>query len=654
MRTRLWIWALPMALGIALAMACGSDGGDGPTDASTNDGGLADGTLVDGLAIDPPTATLVVKVTDPPQTLQFKALATIGSAPAFQVPAVFSVDNVIPGTISTAGLYTTSNASGGVVNVSAVYGGKTATAVLTIKLEADVTSGNVPANPATFFDPPNTVVVADPTKSPTLVYPVPETKFPQNLYRTLFNWRPAGNDLFLLRYESPNLKLNVYTDGVQATCKTANTGGSCWETVQKDWAMIAGSNAGGAVSLTLFGTNTKAKGTVYASKPYTFTFSKSPVPGAIYYWSTTAKGVRRGTLDALAPSNFLTPAEADGNCVACHTLSRNGKRLAADVGGEKLWVVDVVKQIPPPRVFTAYNNAAIANAWATFNPDTTRIVSASNGVLRLIDGNTGAPVGGGNGVIAGPSPFGTMPDWAPDGKHLVFVQSAANKDRGLTASSVAWLSVAGDVFSGPQVILASAGATDNYAYPMFDPTSQWIAVARGAAKTDNDPSAQIMIAAAKAASTAQQQVRADTLVNDGTVATGVQNSMPTWAPTSADNVLWIAFTSTRDYGTVLAAGSTYGNKRDQLWIAAIDLTKLGQGDASFPAFRVPFVELSEDAHRPFWAEDAFVPPPVLDGGVPDAGPCLQLGADCTTGTCCNGLQCLPVGNTYQCTVPPPN
>jgi hypothetical protein len=233
-----------------------------------------------------------------------------------------------------------------------------------------------------------------------------------------------------------------------------------------------------------------------------------------------------------------------------------------------------------------------------------------------------------------------MPDWAPDGKHLLFVQSATNKDRGFTGSSIAWLSVAGDVFSTPQLLLTSTGAKDNYAYPMFDPTSAWIAVARGTAGTDNDSTAQIMVAEAKPASTAQALVRADTLVNDGTVAVGLHNTMPTWAPTSADGLLWVAFTSTRDYGTVLAAGSKVGNDRDQLWIAAIDMTKLGSGDASFPAFRVPFVELSENAHRPFWA------------GVPDAGPCLTLGTDCSKGTCCNGLQCLPVGNTYQCTVPP--
>jgi hypothetical protein len=583
----------------------------------------------------------------------FRALGKLGQGAPFEVPAIFTIDNNGPGTMAPSGVFTSNNLAGGHVNVKAEYDGKSATATLDIKLEAEEIAGMVPMDPGSLFDPmKNTIVASDPTHGPSLVYPVADTKFPQNLYRTMFNWRGGlGNNLFLLKFESQNLTLDVYTDGAHMTCIAAGTGGKCWETVQKQWTMIALSNAGGSVKLTIYGTDVANKGTVYASKGYDFTFSKSPVPGAIYYWSTTAAGTRRGTLSDLAPTNFFTPSEADGNCVACHTLSRNGKRLAADVGGENLWVVDVVKMSPPPRVFVSYNNQKIPNAWATFNPDATRIVSASKGVLRLLDGNSGAPIGANNGVIMGPSPFGTMPDWAPDGKHLVFVQSPSSKDRGLTGSSIAWMTVMNDTFSNPQVILQSTGTADNHAYPSFNPTSDWIAVARGTKGTDNDTTSQIYVARAQANSTKDMLVRADTLVNDVVVMTGVQNTMPTWAPTSADGIQWVAFTSTRDYGTILANGSKFGSGRDQLWIAAIDTAKLGQGDPSFPAFRVPFLDLAENCHRPYWAEDAFVPPP--DGGA-DAGPCLMQGDDCTMGVCCNGLVCQPVANTYKCAPPPPN
>jgi hypothetical protein len=647
-------WVLGLFVACAVVVNFGGCGSDGGTPGDGGDGGFVDpdAMAVDSLAIDPASATLVVNASGPPKTQVFKALGTwMGGAP-FEVQAVFTIDNSGPGTMSPSGTFTTNDLAGGTVTVKAEYDGKSATAQLIVKLEEDQTSGNVPTNPGSLFDPnTNTVITGDATHGPSLVYPVNETKFPQNLYRTMFNWRPGlGNNLWLLEYTSQNLTLKVYTDGVHATCDAAATGGKCWETVQKQWTMLALSNAGGSVALTVYGTDVNNPGTVYASKAYDFSFSKSPVPGALYYWSTTVAGVRRGLLSDLAPTNFLTPAEADGNCVACHTLSRNGKRLAADVGGENLWVVDVVKTVPPPRVFTSYNNQKIPSSWATFNPDATRIVSATKGVMRLLDGNTGAPIGGTNGAIAGTG-LATMPDWAPDGNHLVFaVVNGKGADRNLANSSIAWMSVANDTFTNAQVILQSASTTDNYAYPMFNPTSDWIAVARGANKTDNDKTAQVYVAKAQPASTADQLVRADTLVNDTVVTTGISNTMPTWAPTSADGIQWVAFSSLRDYGTILTPGSALGSGMKQLWIAAIDTTKLGQGDPSFPAFRVPFVSLSENCHRPFWAEDAFNPPPPTDGGVPDAG-CLPSGADCSKGTCCDGLQCLPAGNTYQCGVP---
>src|SRR5262249_5998 len=152
-------------------------------------------------------------------------------------------------------------------------------------------------------------------------------------------------------------------------------------------------------------------------------FSQKAVPGAIYYWSTTAQGVRRGALGDPSPQNFLTPDEAQGKCAACHTLSRNGKRMAADVGGETLTVVDVVPPVPPPVVFGSIGTPAlkIDSSWATFNPDTSRVIASRKGILKLLDGNTGAGIGASGGVIAlGTGVKAMQPDWAPDGQHVVF------------------------------------------------------------------------------------------------------------------------------------------------------------------------------------------------------------------------------------------
>ena len=105
------------------------------------------------------------------------------------------------------------------------------------------------------------------------------------------------------------------------------------------------------------------------------------------------------------PEKFYTdPKAADGNtCVACHTLSRDGKRLAVNYGGEKLKEVAVPARtaIVPPT-----GNPTREGGWSTFSPDGKQILIATKGVLTLLDADTGAPVGANAGQSDGtyPSP----------------------------------------------------------------------------------------------------------------------------------------------------------------------------------------------------------------------------------------------------------
>ncbi|MEO5729702.1 MAG: hypothetical protein ABI134_18945, partial [Byssovorax sp.] len=462
---------------------------------------------------------------------------------------------------------------------------------------------------------------------------------------------------FHVHFEAPFLDLSIYTDGLHATCVGAKTGGGCWEASKQTWSWLASSAAGKTVKLTVEAADPTKPGKFFVGKSINVLFSENAVPGAIYYWSTTQAGVMRATVSDAAPTPFMTPNEV-GQCVACHTLSRNGKKLAADVGGENLWVVDVNGTTPPPVVFNKPGGKTIPSAWATFNPDTTRIVQAKGGIMRLRDGATGAPLGANGGAINLSGKFGTQPDWSPDGAHLAFAYGTANKDRGIQGSSLGMLDSSGDTFANLALVRASTAANDTYAYPMFDPTGQWIAYMHAAGASDKNGLAQLFIAPAQANATEAALTRANTIVADGFVPSGIANNMPTWAPTKAPSeTRWIAFASRRDYGLVLDAKSAYGDDMQQLWVAAIDPAKLGQGDPSFPAFRLPFQLLNENNHRPFWAEDALIEIP--DAGAPDAPPdgaCLGLGEDCSAGVCCGSLVCQPNagGTAYACAVEVPS
>jgi len=63
------------------------------------------------------------------------------------------------------------------------------------------------------------------------------------------------------------------------------------------------------------------------------------VEGAIFYWSTTSAGVRRGKISKQDPEDYIVgkpipttyPTNNRVGCVACHTVSRNGKYMLAPV-----------------------------------------------------------------------------------------------------------------------------------------------------------------------------------------------------------------------------------------------------------------------------------------------------------------------------------
>lgn len=668
------ILAGTILLAISTASACGGGdtsgtGGDPPVegvDSTTTEdalddtafnldgGGDAPTVPIDELLIDPATASLAI--TDPatPMTQTFKALGRVGTGGTFPVAATFSVSDPLPGAINpTTGVYTTSNKGGGTVKVTAAYGGKTATATLDISLSFKVTTPGGPA--PELFDPSKTTTSTDALKAPVIVYPSTGTMFPQNVYKILFQWRKQGLDSFEVKFEGAKVSVTLYTKGIESDCTTAATNGGCWLADAKTWAWLATSAAGSKVTLTVTGADSTKPGTVYKSKAIEVAFSKAAVPGAIYYWSTTVAGVRKATVSDAKPTNYLTPTET-GQCVACHTLSRNGKRLGADVGGHNLWVVDVGPKFPPPVVFKADPaGKQIPNSWMTFNPDTTRVVSSEKGILTLRHGDTGLALGKGplGAIPLGTGVFGQMPDWSPDGKYLVFARSTRAGGRKVEAGSIAILDwMGGDAFGAPTNLVTSAGTSDNNYFPMFAPTSDWIAYGHSTGSSEKEPDSQLRLVSIKGGAPFELTM-ANTIVNDGVLVTGISNNQPTWAPNTDDGTLWVAFQSKRDYGVVLGPGSKFGAGKNQLWVAAIDVAKLGKGDPSFPAFRLPFQELTENNHRPFWAIDTTLPPPPPDdAGVPDTGPppCLALGADCTGGgVCCSPYACDVAGEfKYTC------
>src|SRR5438132_1653620 len=79
----------------------------------------------------------------------------------------------------------------------------------------------------------------------------------------------------------------------------------------------------------------------------------------------------------------------------------------------------------------------------------------------------------------------------------------------------------------------------------------------------------------------------------------------------------------------------------QIWMAAIDLTatEIG-GDPSFPAFWLPFQEVTAHNHIAQWVVS-------IVGENPDGGACVPLGNMCVPATNCCGGFCV----NGICTIP---
>ncbi len=85
--------------------------------------------------------------------------------------------------------------------------------------------------------------------------------------------------------------------------------------------------------------------------------------------------------------------------------------------------------------------------------------------------------------------------------------------------------------------------------------------------------------------------------------TAVSSTWPKLSPFSQanDQLLFVTFSSKIDYGYALVNTGPSGVHRAQLWMAAIDLrTAEPGGDPSLPPFWLPFQDITETNHLPFW------------------------------------------------------
>jgi hypothetical protein len=499
--------------------------------------------------------------------------------------------------------------------------------------EIVVIDPSAPADAPSRFDDPMAG-----TPGPAVLYPLNDALVPRNVFSPDVQWEPVGamGDLFRITIEGSPTRLVGYV----------GHGGAAFEhdwLVRPDaWRTLATADAGTTVTFRVDRWQA-ATSTVHVGAPISLRIARGSIAGAVYYWTlgsfSGTEGrivrVRQGTDVAPAVENFLpqpTAAPDGDRCAACHSLSRDGNRLAVALddgtfGGVYDLTVDLTGA-DPPMVFR------FDQPWffAAFDPTGTRLVMTdpSQGT-HLLNGMTGAEIT----PMSGPMRSGTHPAWSPDGMSIAIVinaDDAWNPTTGDLASvpvlGTDRFGAAGLLHGGSTLSGAPEGGTLD-AYPTYSPDSSMVVFQHGT---------RTLVTAAGATGALYAIPRAGGSASRLTAATGPSAFYPNFTPftTPSDtgpNVFWVLLYSRRDYGNELAG--TRGTGRRQIWVAAVS-TALDGGDPSFAPYWLPGQEVEEENASAYWAPIA----------------CRANGQGCTIGGQCCSERCGGTGSDMVCMPPP--
>jgi hypothetical protein len=704
----LLVAALGAALGASVVNGCGSSGSsDNGKGTSTGDGGpVFTGSSPDGgddgggvghvlssVHIVPANAKLVVQAGQS-ASLPYTVMGVVDGAPGevdvtsrfvFYVP-----DNYLVGGFPSTGapLFTTRLPAtptdppqrGGVLTVQAqaLNPGNvplTITTPLTVELDAQfsnvgdadagVPDGGVPSNaPMIFASAP-----VDASRSPTLEYPNNGTMLPPNLRLLDVHWLPGSpsNTLYRISFTSAQSQITYYS-----RCGTIGgilTPGSCgFQLDETGFGYLAQSNAGaGNVTLSISGTDDSGTG-VGTSSSFTIQFAQETVNGGVYYWDVSHTRIMRFDFGAASavPQIFLAPGNYGtngGNCVGCHTLSRDGTKIAASALGQNSGLLVYVNDIAAltadaGATVTVNEDGANRMQFGSFDPLGDLFVGIYGDgspldpkSLYFHDGTTGLILPGLTKQLAFEPDH---PAWSPDGTMIAMTHVGAHNtsqqeflggidvasftagavnDGGVTVTD-GGTTLGDPVVVVPSNVMNSTTAVNSY-NPDFAPDSTFMVFTQSTcaasdatnADCDSDISSNV-----SATTWAVKPVANATPVHlDNAAAPGVADgpnapvldtfprSTPFETAQGAGKLFWFTVASLRQPGLRLknyVAGdeSFPAQKQQQLWMFAVDPAKIMAGqDGSYPAFFLPFQDPTTSNHIAQWTQQIVggspAPPP---------------------------------------------
>lgn len=617
---------------LAALLACG----DGDKKGHLPDAGLALAQLI----VSPPDVSVTI-VDDAVVTQPYTAhiIDAQGLDIDVTAEASFTLSDGTYGSFDGATLSVTGQGAGP-VRVQATARGQTGDTGLVVMVKKAIIDPAGPPDAPTMFGN----ATEDPTRAPTIAYPLDQILVPPNLGQFDVHWNNntgagATDDLFEITMSNAYIDVRLYTKGLDMTNPQP-----FWTVYPPDvWYPIASSRQ--QLTLTVAGLDSTAPTTKGTAAAQHVDVTNENAQGGIYYWSTSgAAGIWRydvGKPDVPPAAYFADDARPSG-CMGCHALSRDGTKMAMtlDGGGGRGAVFNVADRTPV-LPFDGVTQPAIYFDFATFDSQATKLVTVENGqlMLRQLDGT----------MISGPLPSvtdgltQTHPEMSPDDSHLVNVEYNGGIDLEAYSGSIVirTFDTTSNTFGAPTTLVPYVAGVANW-YPSFSPDGQWIVFTRTTGYSYNDASAETWLVKADGTQDPVQLNIAnlaptvdgtgsgsDTGSGSGSMGSGsaigsgigsaavgsasaglanITNSWARWVPFGqtfgADNqpLFYLTFSSQRPFGVRIPYGG-----QPQIWMTPVFPTRAAAGqDPSGNAFRVPFQDVTTSNHIAQWTKAVVV------------------------------------------------
>jgi hypothetical protein len=458
-----------------------------------------------------------------------------------------------------------------------------------------------------------------PDPSMQIVYPYDNTVWPLKVASPIVQWNGAQNgDQYKLHLKEQFYEYTVYFQTDNPTRHLIN---------EMEWLGFSESGQGANNDPVTFELQRKSGGQVYNPVTQTWKIAQARLPGRVYYWELPSQcGNGNGRVLSIKPQEaqpieFFQP----GQCWGCHTVSRDGRTVAAVFeSGSPFPTATIDVSVEPATYGAIQPGSGLGGTFSAFNHDGTKVVqsndpaNAVNSGLVIFDTMTAQ--------VLNPNAMGNgcgEPAWSPDG--LMIAATCGYPNGGWTFdqnnAELRIGQVQPDGFTVANIttlVPQNNGEPGRPAYPNFSPGNDWLIYGRPTSGSRSTGNGKLYMTSVDG----QHNIRLD-------VASGDNRSFnPTFAPLRAGGYYWVVFMSRRDYGNTLV-----GANRQQLWMTAITDPPESMLDPSNPAFYVRGQEdcaLSENAY--------FAPDPCNDD--PQAG--CESGIDCCSG------HCIQMGEVKQC------